>query len=174
MFDFYAHRLGDKGKSVNDPHRKLKDAFGRYATGVTVATCRAADGALAALTVNSFTSVSLDPALVLWSIEKSASCFDIFDRADNYGISILKADQENVSTAFAMRGAQALEDIETTAWKTGAPILVPRLAGFDCRIVDRRAAGDHVVLVGEVVEYDVQNGAPLIYFASQYGVGPQA
>ena len=159
---------------MTDPHRLLKNAFGRYATGVTVVGCRDAAGAYAAITVNSFTSVSLTPPLVLWSIEKSASTFPAFMAADSYAVSVLKSGQADISQRFATRGALGMQDDEIETWRTGSPLLKDRLAGFDCKVVDRHAAGDHFILVGEVIEYDAKPGAPLLYFASDYADGPTA
>jgi len=154
-----------------DKYRPLKDAFGRFATGIGVAACRKADGSYEALTVNSFTSVSLDPALVLWCIECRAAAYPAFMAADSYGFTILRADQQAVSERFARYDAQKLSDDEIELWETGAPILKQRLAGFDCKISARHKAGDHVILIGEVMRFDSVNGAPIIYFASNYREG---
>ncbi len=157
-----------------DPHRRLKNAFSRYATGVTIATCAAPGGVSAALTVNSFTSVSLEPPLVLWSLQRTSGAFDAFMAADNYAISVLRAGQEETSARFAMRGAEPLSPAEVEAWRTGAPLLKDRLAGFDCAVEARHAAGDHVIMVGRVLKFDAFDGAPLLYFASGYATGPDA
>ena len=159
---------------MKDPHRPLKNAFGRFATGVALAGCRGADGTPAMLTVNSFTSVSLSPPLVLWCIERKAAAFAAFAGADAYAITILKGGQQELSERFAAHAPAppAASDCET--WITGAPILKERLAGFDCRIVDRHPAGDHLVLIAEVVKFDARAGAPLLYFASRYAEGPEA
>ncbi|MBI1392232.1 MAG: flavin reductase [Alphaproteobacteria bacterium] len=155
-----------------DPYRRLKDAFARYATGVAIATCAPPGRAPAALTVNSFTSVSLNPSLVLWSLQRSAGAYDAFMAADNYAISVLRAGQEATSTRFATRGAESPTREEFETWATGAPVLRERLAGFDCRISARHDAGDHVILVGEVLQFDSFGGKPLLYYASGYATGP--
>ncbi|MEM9014992.1 MAG: flavin reductase family protein [Pseudomonadota bacterium] len=155
-----------------DEFRPLKDAFGRFGTGVTVVSCCDQDGAFVLMTVNSFTSVSLDPPLVLWCIERRASTFSSFMAAESYGVSILKAEQEDQSARFAGYAPDPLKAGEYDIWRTGAPILSSRLAGFDCIVVDRHLAGDHVILVGEVKQFDCTSGAPLLYFASQYVTGP--
>lgn len=155
-----------------DPFRPLKDAFGRFSTGVTVATCRRRQGGFAAITVNSFTSVSLSPPLVLWCIETKASTFDDFNNSPSYAISILSDAQQSVSQRFAAHAPVPLSPDEYEIWSTGSPILAERLAGFDCEIVDRHRSGDHVILVGKVVQFDSRAGAPLTYYASSYGGGP--
>jgi len=153
---------------MHDAYRPLKDAFGRFATGVAIAACHTPEGKHAALTVNSFTSVSLSPPLVLWCIETKALSYDAFMAADNYSVTILRADQQAISNRFARYSPSPFNPDEFETWNTGAPILKERLAALDCTVRSRHTAGDHVVLVGEVVRFESQEGAPLIYFASQY------
>ena len=157
-----------------DPFRPLKDAFGRFATGVTIAACANARGGFTAITVNSFTSVSLKPPLVLWCIEKSASSFADFAASPFYSISILDDRQRAVSERFAQHAPAPLRPSEYIIWETGAPILLQRLAGLDCEIVDRHHSGDHVILVAKVLRFDSCPGAPLLYFGSRYtGISDQ-
>jgi len=167
----HAGRL-QAGRRMNDPYRPLKDAFGRFPTGVAVVSCVNPRGGFTTITVNSFTSVSLEPPLVLWCLEIKASSYEDFAASKAYAVSILRADQQNVSERFAAHAPRPLASDEFVVWKTGAPILRDRLAGFDCVIADRHKSGDHVILVGRVVEFDSKAGAPLTYFASRYGKGP--
>lgn len=153
---------------MTDKYRPLKDAFGRFATGIAVAACRNGDNSIAALTINSFTSVSLEPPLVLWCLENRASSYSAFMASESYGVSILRADQQAASQRFAHFVPNGPREDEFESWVTGAPILKQRLAGFDCRIVARHEAGDHVILVGEVVKFDSAEDAALIYYASNY------
>ncbi|WP_411817794.1 flavin reductase family protein [Hyphococcus sp. DH-69] len=153
---------------MTDKYRPLKDAFGRFVTGIVVATCKDADGKLIAITVNSFTSVSLEPPLVLWCLDNRASTYSAFMGADSYGISILRADQRTESDRFARYAGPPVTEAEVEYWNSGSPILKDRLAGFDCKVVARHDAGDHVILVGEVTKFDSAEGEPLIYFASNY------
>ncbi|MEZ5920153.1 MAG: flavin reductase family protein [Parvularculaceae bacterium] len=157
---------------TSDPCRHLKNAFSRFATGVAIAACRRGDHSFAVMTVNSFTSVSLKPPLVLWCLKKGASSFKNFLEADSYAISTLNCDQQKISQRFASNCGRSLQSEEVEIWETGAPLLKERLAGFDCRMVSRHEAGDHVVLIGEVVQFDAKPGAPLLYFASEYAKGP--
>lgn len=157
---------------MNDPYRPLKNAFGRFATGVAVAACANARGGYTAITVNSFTSVSLEPPLVLWCLETKASTFGDFIGAPTYAISVLNAGQQAMSERFARHHPEPLQPHEIELWLTGAPVLAERLAGFDCRVVDRHRSGDHVILVGQVAQFDSNEGAPLMYFASRYAKGP--
>lgn len=155
-----------------DPYRPLKNAFGRFATGIAIATCANARGGYTAITINSFTSVSLEPALVLWCLEAKASSFADFISAPSYAISILAAGQQALSERFARHQPEPLRPDEYELWLSGAPVLSGRLAGFDCTVVDRHRSGDHVILVGEVAQFDAFDGAPLTYFASRYTSGP--
>lgn len=158
---------------MTDPFRPLKDAFGRFATGVALAGCVRPDGAPTLLTINSFASVSLSPPLVLWCIERKAASFQSFFTAPAYSINILKAGQQALSDRFAGHQPAPLAADELERWVTGAPILKERLAAFDCRVVDRHAAGDHVILIAEVAKFASGAGAPLLYFASAYAEGPE-
>lgn len=157
-----------------DPYRALKDAFGRFSTGVAIATCVNRAGGYTAITINSFASVSLEPPLVLWCLEMRASTFDEFAASQSYAVSILSDAQQSVSERFASHSPAPLAPGEIETWRTGAPILKERLAGFDCEVADRHRSGDHVILVGRIVHFDSQPGAPLTYFASRYGRGPKA
>lgn len=159
---------------MTDPFRPLKKAFGRFATGVALAGCEGVDGAPLLITINSFTSVSLQPPLVLWCLERKASSFPAFMAAPGYSISVLHEGQADVSERFAHHSTRPLEPEDYEVWETGAPIFADRLAGFDCRIIDRHFAGDHVILIAEVVKFDARPGAPLLYFASHYAKGPEA
>ncbi|GAB4533655.1 MAG: flavin reductase family protein [Amphiplicatus sp.] len=159
---------------MSDPYRPLKDAFARFATGVALAGCAGPDGAPVLITVNSFASVSLAPPLVLWCIERRTSTFPAFMRADGYSINVLRADQQDLSERFALREPAPLDRAAWEAWQTGAPILKDCLAAFDCRVVNRHEAGDHVIMVAEVLRSRAAGGRPLLYFASRYATGPEA
>ena len=159
---------------MSDPFRPLKDAFGRFATGVTVVSCLPEPENPVAITVNSFASVSLDPPLVLWCIENRASTFSDFMASDSYAVSVLPAGAADISNRFAAHAPEPMQESESETWISGAPILRERLAGFDCKVVDRLRSGDHVILVGEVLKFDSKPGSPLLYFASNYADGPEA
>ena len=160
--DLAGGEAANEDGAMSDPFRPLKDALGRFATGIALAGCRGAAGAPVFMTVNSFTSVSLAPPLVLWCIERRASTFDEFSAAKGYSITVLNAGQQALSERFAMHAPAAPAPHEYETWETGAPILKDRLAGLDCRIVDRLPAGDHLILLGEVLRFDAKAGAPLL------------
>lgn len=153
---------------MSDPFKPLKNAFARYATGVTVVSCQPKDGPAVGLTVNSFTSVSLQPALVMWCLEAHSSIKWAFDEAQSYAVSILAAEQQHLSNHFATPGQHEMSSSDVETFETGAPLLKGRLAGFDCKIVERHGSGDHLILIGEVQHFDSRAGAPLIYSGRKY------
>ena len=155
-----------------DPYRAHKDAFARYPTGVTVVSCAPPGRAPLAITVNSFTSVSLAPTLVLWCIDKASSVFAAYEASGNYAVSVLAHDQAEASNRYATPGRHDVPEAEAEVYETGAPLLRGRLAGFDCRVEARHDAGDHVILVGRVAHFDSRAGKPLIYAGRQYLEGP--
>ena len=177
-----------------DKYRPLKDAFGRFATGVAIASCwspstghpansntknAGKDGRKpVAITINSFTSVSLEPPLVLWCLEKRASTYDDFMGADHYGISILDGGQEDLSNRFASFNPKplSLKEMGLTGKSSlpDAPLLNDCLAALNCLIEKRIDAGDHIIMLGRVENFKSVQGKPLIYFASQYMVGPHS
>ena len=157
---------------MKDPFRSLKNAFARYPTGVTVVSCLPPGKPAVAITVNSFTSLSLDPSLVLWCLADATSVFSAFEASSCYAVSILSADQAALSTRFATPGQHGFADGEGEAKVTGAPLIRGRLAGFDCEVEQRIAVGDHVIMVGRVVHFDSRDGAPLIYSGREYMEGP--
>jgi flavin reductase (DIM6/NTAB) family NADH-FMN oxidoreductase RutF len=158
--------------SMADPYRSIKNAFSRYATGVTVVSCAPDGREPVGLTVNSFTSVSLEPTMVLWCIEHRASVFADFMAADHYAVSVLAADQQDYSIRFATAGRHAFPPELRDTHVSSAPLLKGRLAGFDCRVVARHEAGDHVILLGHVVAFDSREGQPLVYAGGAYLNGP--
>jgi flavin reductase (DIM6/NTAB) family NADH-FMN oxidoreductase RutF len=151
--------------------RQLRDAFCKFATGITVITAASADGPIA-IVANSFSSVSLDPALVLWSVDRSARRFPYFEGADHYAIHVLAAEQEDLCTQVA-RNAHALQDVSHALNADGVPLIDHCLARFECRRVASHDAGDHVIIVGQVQRTEMRNGGPLTFFAGGFGTLPR-
>ncbi|MWV41011.1 MULTISPECIES: flavin reductase family protein [Natrialba] len=150
----------------------FRTTLGTFATGVTVVTFTL-DGDDHALTVNSFTSLSLDPPLVLWNCDVDASSHDLLEKADNYAVNILTEDQEELSTRFAGQHHEMddpFEGIDLFRSETGAPIFEDTLAYLDCTIDARHEGGDHTIFVGRVEDAAVQNPdeQPLIFFRGNY------
>jgi flavin reductase (DIM6/NTAB) family NADH-FMN oxidoreductase RutF len=150
-----------------DP-RALRRAFGAFATGVTITTTRTRDGAPVGFTANSFTSVSLDPPLVLVCLAGSASSYPHFEAAEGFAVNILSAAQRGLSTAFATRGADKFAGVAWSEQATGAPVLDGAAAWFDCRMHEIVPAGDHAILIGRVVDFSATESAPLGYCRGAY------
>ena len=149
-----------------DP-RAFRTALGQFGTGVTVITCQSEMGPLG-ITANSFASLSLDPALVLWSPGKLSKRYAAFCDAQNYAIHVLAKDQLALGGSFAKDGL----DFTHADWELSAedvPVLKGCLARFECRKVAQHDGGDHAIIVGEVLRVQTAPGAPLIFAQGQYG-----
>jgi len=152
----------------SDP-RTLRDALGCFATGITVVTTTGADGANVGLTANSFTSVSLDPPLLLVCPAKNATSLPIFQQSDSFAVNVLHIGQQPVSNLFASKGEDRFAGTDWEVWDRGVPIIKNSLASFECRKFAEYDGGDHVILVGEVVRvrYEPRRD-PLLYFRGKY------
>jgi len=146
----------------------FRHAAGRFATGITVATVTDPDGAPHGLTVNSFTSVSLEPPLVLVCIAHAAVTVECFRTAKYFGVNILASDQREISDHFARKGHNRFATIEWISGETGVPLLPGVLATMECEVYSTVRAGDHDIFLGEVLRIDVNEGRPLLYWASGY------
>jgi len=149
-----------------DP-RALRGAFGRFATGLTVVTAASEDGPIG-ITANSFSSVSLVPPLVLWSIARSSRRFDAFARARFQAIHILSADQVDLSRRF-FRDGRDFSGLGTSQGLGSVPLIDGALARLECEIVRQVDCGDHLILIGEVCAMDTADGEPLVFSAGSYG-----
>ncbi len=161
-------KLGEIPAMTEDAKRALRGAFGTFATGVTVITTRQADGAPRGFTANSFTSVSLDPPLLLVCLAKTAHSCDVFATAEHFAVNILAGDQQEVSGLFASRTPDKFDLAKWHAGPQDMPMIEGALARFTCahhRLVD---AGDHLVLVGRVLSHQARDGQPLGYFRGAY------
>jgi len=151
-------------------HRSLRDAFGQFATGVTVVTTVDAAGKPVGLTANSFASVSLEPALVSWCVDKSSTRFREFAEAEYYSISVLTAEQEGLSNLFASRSWDDAVFNDTT-WYEGhhkVPQLPGCMARFHCKTEYVYEGGDHLIIVGAVEDYDIDPQQPLLFVQGAY------
>ncbi|MEX2650109.1 MAG: flavin reductase family protein [Alphaproteobacteria bacterium] len=153
-----------------DP-RKLREALGCFATGVTVVTARSLDGELLGITANSFNSVSLTPPLVLFSLDRRAYSLRKFEECGRFAVNILGEDQREVSSTFATPLADKFATVAYSFGRTGSPVLDDAIAIFDCSVRFRYDGGDHVIFVGEVVDLIVnRTGRPLLFFRGKYRV----
>ncbi len=152
--------------------RGLRDALGRFATGVTVVTTMTPEGPLG-ITANSFASVSLNPPLVLWSPARRSRRFPAFEAASHFVIHVLGAHQRAVAAQFTSVGDD-FTGIETTAGAGGAPLLSGCAARFECRHAAGYDGGDHLIMVGEVLQLEIGEVAPLLYYRGSYaGIAAQ-
>lgn len=151
-------------------HRSLRDAFGQFATGVTVVTTRCKEGKPIGMTANSFASVSLDPPLVSWCVDKSSTRFSEFTDAKHFTISVLTADQQETSNLFAMRSwdATVFDDAEWFDGLNRVPQIPNVSARFHCETAHLYEGGDHIIIVGAVLEHESEADQPLVFFQGDY------
>jgi flavin reductase (DIM6/NTAB) family NADH-FMN oxidoreductase RutF len=147
----------------------FRDALGNFATGVCVITAAAEQGAPIGMTVNSFASVSLEPPLVLWSIQKNSECFDLFNTVDQFAINILSAEQEEHSRRYSKKGQHELSASHYFLGQSGNPILIKALTNLECCVWARYPGGDHLIIVGEVLAFSIRpTGHPLLFSKGKY------
>jgi len=148
----------------------LRQAMRAWATGVTIVTSKH-ENVMHGMTVSSFTSISVEPPNVLVSIATNARTHHLIERAGVFGITILSAQQQDISDRFAGRVADELDrlaGIETFTLETGAPLLTGGLAHLDCRVVQTYLSGTNTLFIGEVVAVHSTEGNPLLYFNRGY------
>ncbi|WP_322049327.1 flavin reductase family protein [Paraburkholderia sp. J67] len=146
----------------------FRRALGAFVTGVTVVTTIQADGTPRGFTANSFTSVSLDPPLVLVCIAKSASSYGVFSQTSHFAVSVLAEDQKDVSGVFASKSTDKFAQVAWQARATGAPIMHGAAAHFDCATHEVVDAGDHIILLGRVLDFAHTGVSPLGYCRGAY------
>jgi flavin reductase (DIM6/NTAB) family NADH-FMN oxidoreductase RutF len=150
-----------------DP-RDLRNALGTFATGVTIVTTIGPDGAPIGLTCNSFNSVSLSPALVLWSLSLRSPNLNRFLQAPNFAINVLSAEQRAISHRFAQPIANKFEGVRYTQGRLGLPLIFDAAAHLECRNETRYYSGDHVIFIGHVLHYSYRDCAPLLFHRGHY------
>ena len=156
---------------IHDHGHAFRQAAGRFASGVTVVTTRASEGAYG-VTVSSFASLSLNPLLVTVSINRSSALLQYVRSAEAFGVSVLASDQQQVADYFATQGRTpepaGFATVPTTSQQTSAPIIDGCLSWFDCTVEDILPGGDHEILVGRVVAAGGGTGEPLVYWSGGY------
>lgn len=146
----------------------LRRALGTFVTGVTVITTRDADGTPRGMTANSFTSVSLDPPLLLVCVGKGAHSFPAFNSSSSFAVNLLHEGQTDVSNLFASKAVNKFDAVSYDRIHTGSPVLTDCLTWFDCTVYRRVDAGDHVVMIGEVQAFGTSPTAPLGFCRGRY------
>jgi flavin reductase (DIM6/NTAB) family NADH-FMN oxidoreductase RutF len=147
-------------------------ALGQFATGVTVITAERGPGQVHGMTANSFTSVSLDPLLILICVDEDAKLLPLIKKQKRFGVNILKEDQQAISEYFAQRDEN--EQIEKGLgirfrWsQSGIPLLEDAAAHLTCEVVSSYSAGDHTIFIAKVTSVEVYGGEPLLYFRGDY------
>lgn len=158
------------GQSAGLMQRELRDAFGRFATGVVVLTTRRDDGDPIAVTVNSFTSVSLEPPLLMFSLARSANCLAAFAACQRFAASVLRHDQQWISSNFARPSLSSWQRVPTQRTPEGDLLIDGALATFQCVRHSEHMAGDHMLILGRIERSAARAHArPLAFFAGNYG-----
>jgi len=152
-----------------DP-REFRNTLGCFATGITVITTVDRDGGPVGFTANSFTALSLDPPLILFCLDRNATCFESFHRNRHFAVNILTTEQQNISNRFAKSGADKWSGVEFCSGETGCPILIGSLASLECEVDEVFEGGDHVIFIGKVMAMQRTDGGsqPLLYFRGRY------
>lgn len=156
--------------NINFDPKSFRKALGAFTTGVTIVTTRDVNGKDVGLTANSFNSVSLDPPLILWSIDKKSSNFQAFMNEEHFAVHILSVEQEKLSGQFSRSGIDRFSGIEVDRGPHGIPLLNDCSARFVCKTHERYAGGDHVIIVGEVIEFDSKPVGPLVFHSGNYAL----
>ncbi|MBI1896534.1 MAG: flavin reductase family protein [Acidobacteria bacterium] len=146
----------------------FRKACSRFATGVAVATVKGRDGKPYGVTVNSFTSVSCSPPLVLICVDHRCAVLPHFRSSPFFGINILAEDQRDLSVRFSQKQVEQFEGLDWHSAVTGSPLLSGTLANMECCTTLTVEAGDHTILVAEVLRAELREGRPLLYFGSAY------
>jgi flavin reductase (DIM6/NTAB) family NADH-FMN oxidoreductase RutF/DNA-binding MarR family transcriptional regulator len=154
--------------------RDFRSALGHFPTGVTVITTIDTNGEPIGCTASSFNSVSMDPALVLWSVDKNAYSAKIFEQAEYFAINVLSENQVPTSNRFAGRGEDKFKDVSYSVGLGGIPLLEDCGAQFECKTWNVYDGGDHLIIVGEVFNYSHNDSkTPLVFSRGSYAITSQ-
>ena len=149
--------------------RELRDALGRFATGVCVISTVTDSGQAVGMTANSFSSVSLDPPLVLWSLQNNSDVYDVFSSPRFFAINILAREHESHSNQYAKKGEHELDGAHYRLGKHGSPLIHDALVSFECELETTHEGGDHLIIVGRVRDlHERPDGEPLLFFSGGY------
>ena len=152
---------------------EFKKALGNYPTGVTVITTFDRNNKPVGLTANSFASVSIDPLLILWSLDKNSSLYDPFIQTSKFAINILADDQENLCTLFA---SKVPDRFGQCVWEESAqqlPVFPGALSQLECEVYNKIDAGDHIIFIGKVIHITNEDKNPLLYHKRNFGAIPE-
>jgi len=154
--------------------REFRSALGQFPTGVTVITAVDKKGEPIGCTASSFNSVSMDPALILWSVDKGAFSADIFANAEYFAVNVLSEAQVSTSNRFAGRGEDKFKEVSYAKGLGDTPLLEGCCARFECKTWSVNEGGDHLIIVGEVLKYHYNNSlTPLVFSRGSYAITAQ-
>ena len=145
-----------------DP-RLFRHALGAFTTGVTIITTLDGAGANVGVTANSFSSVSLSPPMLLWSLARTSTNFDAFMAARHFAVHVLSIDQDALAAHFSQRGVNRFAGLQPGRGTGGVALLDGCAARFECRTAFRHEGGDHVIFVGEVLSFEHWEREPLVF-----------
>ncbi|MEH6583621.1 MAG: flavin reductase family protein [Halioglobus sp.] len=149
--------------------RDMRNALGRFATGVCVITTTTDDQRALGMTANSFSSVSLEPPLVLWSLQNNSDVYDEFATPRHFAINVLAKEQQDLSNQYARKGDHLLDHDHYRVGKYGSPVIRDALVTFECELDATHAGGDHLIIVGRVLNMVSRpTGEPLLFFSGGY------
>ena len=148
--------------------RDLRNAMGLFATGVTIITTKDASGKPFGLTANAFSSLSLDPPMLLICVDKGVDCYACFDESKVFAVNFLSLTQEELSTRFATKGIEKFEGLSYRVGELGVALLDGALAHFECTVAHAHEGGDHTIYVGEVQRLVTMEGDPLLFYQGKY------
>ena len=148
--------------------RQFRDALGNFATGVCIITAAPEGFDPVGVTVNSFTSVSIEPPLILWCLKIDSVVYSVFEGVNLFTVNVLAANQKALSEQYADKTRHKLEPGCYVNNSAGTPVLKDSIASFDCVVRERYKGGDHVIIMGEIKEINVNPGEPLVFYKGGY------
>jgi flavin reductase (DIM6/NTAB) family NADH-FMN oxidoreductase RutF len=154
--------------------RELRNVMGNFATGVTIITTKDATGKPFGLTANAFSSLSLDPPLLLICVDKKVDCYACFEQSKVFGVNFLSEGQDQLSTRFATKGIEKFEGVSYKLGELGVALLDGAMAHIECKLASAYEGGDHTIYVGEVQSATVLSDRPLLFFRGKYYKLPQS
>jgi flavin reductase (DIM6/NTAB) family NADH-FMN oxidoreductase RutF len=151
----------------------FKEVMGNYPTGVTIVTTKTKSGEPVGLTVNSFASVSLDPTLILWSIDHRVSSLKEFTEGEGFAVHVLAGDQQELCSTFASKNVDRFSTCEWSYSKNNLPIIEGAFGVLECKVFQTIEAGDHTILIGEVLDIQKNDKEPMMYHRRHFGPVPE-
>lgn len=149
--------------------REFRNTLGTFATGITIITTQTQEGSLVGVTINSFASVSLDPPMVLFSLNRESPLREIFLKSEHFNVCVLSQDQEKLSNLFASPDPNKFDKVDWNSGQNGMPVLNATLATLECTRQTTYEGGDHTIFIGEVTHHESNaQGKPLLYFNGGY------